>query len=1155
MYELFTLGGGTYLVDLLNAVAAITSGGAYVTLAQLAGVGGLGWVLFRTAFGGSWKDNAKWMLLFVTVWGAMIVPKATVRVVDRLAPALAPAVVANVPIGLALFASLTSQVGDGLTRLTEQAFTLPDDLAYQRHGLIFGARLAAATTRLEITATVFARNIRNYARQCVFHALLLGHISADDLRESTDIWGLVTAGGTPSAGASPARMFEFATRQAAVGTGATPIAREIVTCQAGAGRLNAQWNAEIARAGTIFGRRIFPGSRTEALARAELLAALPAAHDFLIGASRSAGEIMRQQMVLNAVHDAGEQWAAEAGNAAALQACTEARAEAQTVSAYRAIGRQAETWVPLLKIVFECLYIGAFPMAVLLMLTPAGTAIFRSYVTGLIWLQSWGPLYAVLHRISMGEAAERMSAAASMPGGDIGISLVAQAGIRAVGSDVAVMSGYLSMSVPFLAAALAYGLSKATVLATSVLAVGQDAASSAAHESTTGNLSLANTGYDTHRFATLEGRRIRTSAHVDTDRYTGYAPAGAAMTVTGDGTVVADAGAATSRIPAAGVRLSESLATSHETRAAEARTLSRHWSAEAGEARNAAVTDATAMIDRYSHDVSTGTAHARGVSESESSQAQALESHHEKLAEIGGITKDQAAVLTGQARVGGGWDFIVKAGADGSVMWRGQTIESDAWNRIKEYDRQHGVTETWSQVADASKRYSTQTGDSEMASMDESLSANLTRMRTFQERASLSRQESESWSEQAAQVRSDAQAIGRDLGQPFFAWLSERKGTDGRALGAAGAMRIASPQTAEDSEQLREYAAGFIAEKYPAPAGPDPATVGGAAEYEGAAGKLRGAYGRETAAAYGGWSAGVRDRAAAAGAPRPGETGAAGIRERAETETDLIVKGAARGARETVTRDVAREGRAGVAVETGKPFEQHATEDLPVVGDWLAGQLFGTAKNAVPDAAPGGAGRNRPADEKGWGGLIAMTPVRQLPLDSVPAHQALLLLGDAQVGVGACPCRPRHQIVVAGEPVAAERRPVAAAKAAPERKREGGQHGPGDRDRPRRTDSLHASVEGGRNRRMQRREGEAPEHDGALAPCAAAGPVRRRRVNARTVKCSRHVLGLRSCRRSWERESPQPAPGPVPSSGPVCFAPAPAGLHLAAAWPAMSGHP
>ncbi len=968
MYELFTLGGGTYLVDLLNAVAAITSGGAYITLAQIAGAAGLAWVLFRTAFGGSWKDNAKWVLLFAAIWGAMIVPKATVRVVDRLDPTLAPAVVANVPIGLALFASLTSQVGDGLTRLTEQAFALPSDLVYQRHGLIFGARLAAKATRLEITDAVFARNVRNYARQCVFHALLLGHVTADDLRESTDLWRLVTATGTPSAGASPARMFEFATRGAAGAGGAATMDRQVVTCRDGAGRLNAQWNAEIQRAGTIFGRRIFPDARSDALARAELLAALPASHTFLIGAARSAAEIMRQQMVLNAVHGAGEQWAAEAGNAAALRAYTEARAEAQTVSAYRAIGRQAETWVPLLRIVFECLYIGAFPMAVLLMLTPAGTAIFRSYVTGLVWLQSWGPLYAVLHRISMGEAAERMQAAALMPDGDIGISLVAQAGIRAVASDVAVMSGYLSMSVPFLAAALAYGLSKATVLATSVLAVGQDAASSAAHEGTTGNLSLANTGYDTHRFATLEGRQIRTSAHVDTDRYTGYAPMGAAMTVTGDGTVVADAGAATSRIPAAGVRLSESLATSHETRAAEARTLSRHWSAEAGMARNAAVTDATAMIERYSHDVSTGEAHARGVTESESSQAQALDSHVEKLSEIAGITKNQAAVLTGQASVGGGWDFLVKARADGSVMWRGQTIESDAWNRVKEYDRQHGVTETWGRVSEASRRYSTQTGDSEMAGLDESLSANLTRMRTFQERASLARQESESWSEQAAQVRSDAQAIERELGQPFFAWLSEQPGTDGRALGAAGAMRIASPQTAEDSEQLREYAARFIAEKYPAPAGPDPSTVGGAAEYEGAAGELRGAYRTETAAAYGGWSAGVRDRAASAGAPRPGETEAAATAERVETKTEQIMKGTAREARQSVTRDEAAGGRAGVAVETNKPFERHATENLPVVGDWLAGKLFGSARNAAPDGAPGGADASRRGqDEWGWG--------------------------------------------------------------------------------------------------------------------------------------------------------------------------------------------
>ncbi len=953
MFELFTLGGGTYLVDLLNAVAAITGGGAYVMLAQIAGIGGLAWVLFRTAFGGSWKDNAKWVLLFVAVWGAMIVPKATVRVVDRLDPALAPAVVANVPVGLALFASLTSQVGDGLTRLSEQAFTLPNDLAYQRHGLIFGARLAAKATRLEVTDAVFARNLRNYARQCVFHALLLGHVSADDLRESTDLWTLVTTARTPSAGASPARMVEFATR-----TGAGTVDREIVTCLDAAGRLNAQWTAELARAGTVFGRRLFPGTATDALARAELLAALPAAHDFLIGASRSAAEIMRQQMVLNAVHAAGEQWAAEAGNAAALRAYTEARAEAQTVSAYRAIGRQAETWVPLLRIVFECLYVGAFPMAVLLMLTPAGAAIFRSYVTGLIWLQSWGPLYAILHRISMGEAAERMSAAAMMPGGDIGISLVAQAGIRAVASDVAVMSGYLSMSVPFLAAALAYGLSKATVLATSVLAVGQDAASSAAHEGTTGNIALASTAYDTHRFATLEGRQVRTSPHVDTDRHTGYAPGGAAVTVTGDGTVVADVRTATSNIPAAAIRMSESLTTHFEERAGEARTLARHLSMEAGSARNAAVTDATALVERYSHDVSTGEAFARGVTESESGQVQALESHMQKLAETAGISKSQALMLTGEAKIGGSWDKIVSLGAGGSATWRGQTIESDDWNRVKDYAESQQVTDLWSRVMDASRRYSTSTGESEAASLDESYSANLTRMRSFSERASMAHTEAESWSEQSARVEARAQTIDRDMGQAFFVWLADRPGADGRPIGTAGAIRIGEVQTPEDAQVLREYAAAFVAERFPAPAGPDPAEIGGRAEYDAVRDGYAESNVREISGASEGWRRDARDRAGAAGAPGPGEVESDAIRERAATKADMTVSEAGREARTGIARERTREGQAATGVEADKPLERHATESVPLIGGWLAGKLFGTAENAAPDGIEG-----RPADD------------------------------------------------------------------------------------------------------------------------------------------------------------------------------------------------
>ena len=951
MYELFTLGGGVYLVDLLNAVAAITGGGAYLTLAQLAGVAGLAWILFRTAFGGSWRENAKWVLMFTAVWGAMIVPKATVRVVDRLDPALAPAVVANVPIGLALFASLTSEVGDGLTRLTEQAFTLPNDLTYQRHGMIFGSRLADAVTRMEITDAVFARNVRNYARQCIFHALLLGHISADDLRETTDLWALVTSTGSPSAGASPARLVEFATRGAAGATGATPVDTDIVTCAESAARLSARWGTEIDRATGIFGLRLFPGAATEALARAELIAALPVAHDFLIGASRSAAQAIQQQMLLNAIHDAGEQWASEVGNSAALSAYTETRAEAQTVAAYRAIGRQAETWVPLLRIVFECLYVGAFPMAVLLMLTPAGGSFFRAYLGGFVWLQSWGPLYAILHRIALGEAAEGMGAVALMPGGDVGISLVAQAGIRAVAADVAVMSGYLSMSVPFLAAALAYGVGRATSLASSVLHVGQEAAIGAAREGSTGNLSLGSTQVDSHRYATLEGRQVRTSAQVDTGRYSGYTPEGAAYTVAADGTAIADAAVATSRLPAAGVRLSESLAASHENRAAQSRTVAENFSAEASAARSAAATDATSMVERHARDVNVGTAHAHGVTESESQQAQDLSSHVDRLSEIAGITKDQAATLTAEASLGGGFGKVMRVGASGRATWRGQTIRSEAFNRMADYAEQNQVLDLWSQVSEASRRYSTATGESELASLEESFGSNLTRMERFEDRASASYSEAENWSAQASQVRAEAQAIDRDLGQPFFGWLAERPGADGRPIGVGGAMRLATPQTPEEAETLREYAAEFVSDRLPAPTAPQTASVPSRATFDDAREDIRNLQLPATGTAYGGWSEGARDRAAEAAVPQDVDRPAAGARE--ETDAAMAARAGERRERTAASEAAVGDGRETVETERAQPMAQQVLEEVPLVGGWLAGRIYGTARNEAPDT-PGG---------------------------------------------------------------------------------------------------------------------------------------------------------------------------------------------------------
>ena len=349
---------------------------------------------------------------------------------------------------------------------------------------------------------------------------------------------------------------------------------------------------------------------------------------------------------------------------------------------------------------------------------------------------------------------------------------------------------------------------------------------------------------------------------------------------------------------------------------------------------------------------------------------QELESHLGKLAEMSGISKDQMGVLAAEARLGGGLPGIFKLGADGSATWRGQTIEKQAWDRFAEYADSHQVLDLWSRLEEASRRYSTSTGDSELASLEESLGANLTRMQRFEDRAALSYGESEQWSEQAAAVRADAQSIERELGQPFFTWLAEREGTDGRPIGTGGAMRLASPQTPEDAEALREHAAAFIGERFPAPTGPDPASVAGRAEYGTAREGFEAAHGPAAVAAHGGWAEGVRGRAASAGAPGPGDAGAGAEAGRGDVEAELAARRAGRESRAGAVRGEAGRGRAGVAAEQERPFHEHATEGVPFIGEWLAGKLYGTARNSAPDG-PGPQAPDGPTERRSgpdWGG-------------------------------------------------------------------------------------------------------------------------------------------------------------------------------------------
>ena len=194
MVEVFTIGGGEYIVNTFNAVAAWTSGGGYRGLLRVVMVLGLIYALMSVAFTMNVRAWLNWFIGSSLIYMCLMVPTVTVKVTDRINPSLAPAVVDNVPLGLGVIASFTSQVGDWLTRTSETVFTMPSQLSYSTNGMIYGSRLLDATRQFQIRDAEFATNLSAHFKNCVFGDIMLGQKSMTDLAAAKDLWESLAPG-------------------------------------------------------------------------------------------------------------------------------------------------------------------------------------------------------------------------------------------------------------------------------------------------------------------------------------------------------------------------------------------------------------------------------------------------------------------------------------------------------------------------------------------------------------------------------------------------------------------------------------------------------------------------------------------------------------------------------------------------------------------------------------------------------------------------------------------------------------------------------------------------------------------------------------------------------------------------------------------------
>ncbi len=424
----------------------------------------------------------RWVVIVTFMQAVLVVPKARVSVVDRTGGS-PPVVVDNVPLVLAFLGSATSTVGDALTRGAETVMALPDDIKFQRAGLMFGSAVFVDTLQAASVSASFRDDLTRFINNCTYYDILSGRIRADTLTTSADIWA------------------EMATTSHALRTPIEGSPAGSLSCKDAYANLHQRWADEVTHLTRARGRILNPGAADNVMAGALLQSQIVSAYNALARISVDAVAALRQNMALNAVRDsqmiaAQRLDSASAAIVGAAQAQTEMTANLQ----YMAMARVAERATPRMRNVIEILCDFVFPIVVCLMILSIEHMgkILKMYVMSLAWVQLIPPLYAVLNFVMVKAGRPTLVGIASSAGALPAVNLhnigqLSQQGL----SDMAI-AGYMSLFIPV----IAWGLVKGGEVGGASLfnALGGPAfgaAGSTAGGLATGNVSQGNLSLDT----------------------------------------------------------------------------------------------------------------------------------------------------------------------------------------------------------------------------------------------------------------------------------------------------------------------------------------------------------------------------------------------------------------------------------------------------------------------------------------------------------------------------------------------------------------------------------------------------------------------------------------------------------------------------------
>ena len=620
---------GPQIQEVLNGVVMIVGSGSYTGLLQSFALIGM-FVAIGTGFAKARGEDAFNFFIILAIWyGVMLVPTTSVDIHDNALGG--DYTVANVPLGLAVFAGEESNLGNWLATEFDTVFSTPSAINYVNAGPSIPGREVTEAMNMTFSDPNLNTEVSNFTINCVFPELLANPALEETVFNSNDIWSAV------SGQTNPARF----TTVISAGTNVTescPTAYTDLTAQM-ANNISSSLLGQYAMA-------IYPESNNTTIASNMIAAQSPASENLITGASQDTATMIRQSAMINMLGEAGQNMASQSGDVSDTQvAIATAQAESSANSAYLTTANMARELLPIMHSVVNVMIIALFPlmMVIAVMAGVYAGKVIKTYAMMLLWVNLWPPIYVLVSEIGTWYSAS--SASGGIPPGVTGLTYTDHVQVvHSLLRSQSVISSLLAL-VPFIAWMIIKGADSA--ISEKMAAGALSAAGQAGAQAGAGNFNVGNDNWgnvSTHNVQSGQWNTAPTNVS-GAPTSTRVGADGWRTTTAGSGYDAATTVSQPMNQVAGGASVGSSLASQLSQQASSAMTAARADMHAASTAESAVLTRAADHTKALSHQVGSGTGAGQNVGGGYGGTFISQSGHSYTAEQIQQFAKEEAADL------------------------------------------------------------------------------------------------------------------------------------------------------------------------------------------------------------------------------------------------------------------------------------------------------------------------------------------------------------------------------------------------------------------------------------------------------------------------------------------------------------------------------